>query len=51
MMYVSYPILFLICLGCLSLGGCIGMVVISLCRISAECSREEEQAARAEPQN
>lgn len=42
-MYIGYSVLLLICFGCLSFGACIGMVVISLCRISAECSREEEE--------
>ena len=44
MMHVSYPILFLICLGCLSLGGCIGMVIMALCRVSACESCKEERS-------
>ena len=51
MMYISYSVLALVCFGCLSFGACIGMVAMALCRISAECSREEEaDAARAELQ-
>lgn len=50
-MYISYSVLFLICFGCMFFGCCVGMVVMALCRISAECSRDEEAAARAELQN
>ena len=51
MMYISYSVLALVCFGCLSFGACIGMVAMALCRISAECSREEEQAVTVEPQS
>lgn len=51
MMYISYSVLALVCFGCLSFGACIGMVAMALCRISAECSQEEEQAVTVEPQN
>lgn len=44
MMYISNSVLLLICFGCLSFGAFVGAVVISLCRISSECSREEEEA-------
>ena len=50
-MYISYSVLALVCFCCLSFVACIGMVAMALCRISAECSQEEEQAARVEPQN
>lgn len=52
-MYMSYSVLLLICFGCMSFGAFVGAVIISLCRVSAENSREEEEAAaaRAELQN
>jgi|GEM_PF-6096332 len=49
MMYISYPVLVLICFGCLSFGGCVGMFVMALCRISADCSREEEAVDDSAP--
>lgn len=42
MIHISYPVLFIICFGCLSFGACIGMTIMALCRISGEQSREEE---------
>ena len=42
-MFVSFGMLFLIVLASLSAGGCIGMVVISLCRVSAENNYSEEE--------
>lgn len=50
-MYISYSVLAIICFGCMSFGAFVGAFVISLCRISAECSRDEEAAASVEPQN
>jgi len=43
-MYISYPVLAIICFGCLSFGAFVGAVVMALCRISGECSRAEEEA-------
>lgn len=42
MMYISYSVLFIICFACLSLGACLGMIVMVLCQVSGECSRNEE---------
>ncbi|MHC1760429.1 MAG: hypothetical protein AB9917_13150 [Negativicutes bacterium] len=41
-MIISLAGLFLLVLACLSLGACAGMVVMALCRVSAEESRREE---------
>ena len=41
-MFISLAVLFLLVLACMSLGACAGMVVVALCRVSAEESRREE---------
>lgn len=41
-MFISLAVLFLLVLACMSLGACAGMVVMALCRVSAEESRREE---------
>ena len=46
MIMIGYWGLFGIVAFCLSLGACIGAVAMALCRISSECSREEEAVAR-----
>lgn len=47
-MFISFAVLFLLVLACLSLGACAGMVVMALCRVSAEESRREEAAGLKE---
>lgn len=42
-MYVSYPVLLIICFGCMFFGCCAGMVIMALCKVSAACSREKEK--------
>ena len=42
-MFVSLAMLFLIVLASLSVGCCIGMIVMALCRISAENNYSEEE--------
>ena len=41
-MILSLAGLGLLVLACLSLGGCVGMVVMAVCRISAEERKQEE---------
>jgi len=41
-MFISLAVLFLLVLACLSLGACVGMVVMAMCRVSAEEARREE---------
>ena len=42
-MFVSLAMLFLIVLASTSVGCCIGMIVMALCRISAENNYSEEE--------
>jgi len=44
MMYITYPILALICFGCLSFGCVIGTAMISMCHVSAceRCRKEQK---------
>ena len=42
-MFVSLAMLFLVVLASLSVGCCIGMIVMVLCRISAENNYSEEE--------
>ena len=47
-MFISLAVLFLLVLACMSLGACAGMVVMALCRVSAEESRREESEGLGE---
>lgn len=47
-MFISFAVLFLLVLACLSLGACVGMVVMAMCRVSAEEARREESEGLGE---
>ena len=47
-MFISFAVLFLLVLACLSLGACVGMVAMAMCRVSAEEARREESEGLGE---